>query len=246
MNEYLSEYLSTGFKKINGACNANLFKALVGINIIQQSAEIHGGVAEIGVRFGKSFIGLNNLKNQGEASVAIDLFEDQHLNVNKSGWRPKEEVGQFFENIKEYAAFPEEIDALKADSIDLTSVDACDFVKNFGKIRLFSIDGAHNSEHTFSDMNFARSVLSPGGVVFIDDYYNQDFPGVHEGVAAFMHSSRTLCPFLFFSGRLFLSTFSYHKIYFNRIKAYFQNAHKKCKITDIVMYGYDALSIRNA
>ena len=39
-----------------------------------------------------------------------------------------------------------------------------------------------------SDLRFAEEVLVNGGVVFVDDVFNPEWPGVVEGVAAFLRA----------------------------------------------------------
>jgi hypothetical protein len=45
----------------------------------------NGGCMGIGVHLGKFFILLNQLINAEYKSFAVDIFSDQHLNIDKSG-----------------------------------------------------------------------------------------------------------------------------------------------------------------
>ena len=47
------------------------------------------------------------------------------------------------------------------------------------------IDGLHSAEGTYSDMRLCAEVVVPGGLVALDDYFNQQFPGVSEGALLF-------------------------------------------------------------
>jgi hypothetical protein len=47
------------------------------------------------------------------------------------------------------------------------------------------IDGLHSAEGTYSDMRLCAEVVVPGGLVAVDDYFNQRFPGVSEGALLF-------------------------------------------------------------
>src|SRR4051812_30285673 len=51
----------------------------------QNAANLQGGVAEIGVHHGKSFIALYLGLREGQKAYAIDLFEDQGGNRDRSG-----------------------------------------------------------------------------------------------------------------------------------------------------------------
>ena len=47
------------------------------------------------------------------------------------------------------------------------------------------IDGLHSAEGTYGDMRLCAEVVVPGGLVALDDYFNQRFPGVSEGALSF-------------------------------------------------------------
>ena len=51
-----------------------------------------------------------------------------------------------------------------------------------------------------SDLRFAEEVLVNGGVVFVDDVFNPEWPGVVEGVPAFLRAVPALVPFAFVEG----------------------------------------------
>ena len=52
-----------------------------------------------------------------------------------------------------------------------------------------------------SDLRFAEEVLVNGGVVFVDDVFNPEWPGVVEGVPAFLRAVPALVPFAFVGGQ---------------------------------------------
>jgi hypothetical protein len=58
---------------------------IAALNERQRALDAKGGIAEIGVHHGKLFILLYLLGRPPEKAVAIDLFEDQHFNIDLSG-----------------------------------------------------------------------------------------------------------------------------------------------------------------
>jgi peptide chain release factor 2 len=66
--------------------------------------------AEIGVHHGRLFIPMALARRPGERALAIDVFEDQHLNVDHSG---KGDRARFEENVARTGAAP--IDILKGE-----------------------------------------------------------------------------------------------------------------------------------
>ena len=75
-------------------------RIIVALTERQRSLGIGGGAAEIGVHHGKLFILLYLLCQASEKAVAIDLFEDQHLNIDHSG---SGDLAKFRGNLERHA-----------------------------------------------------------------------------------------------------------------------------------------------
>jgi hypothetical protein len=60
---------------------------------------------------------------------------------------------------------------------------------------LISIDGGHNAEITSHDLNVSEGALANGGVIILDDCFNETWPGVVEGVHEYFASPRSIVPF---------------------------------------------------
>jgi hypothetical protein len=71
-------------------------------------------------------------------------------------------------------------------------------------IRLFSVDGSHTAAMTESDLRLAAAVLEPGGVVILDDYFNEQWPDVSIGANRVI-ADGTLAPFAIAPGKLLLA-----------------------------------------
>jgi hypothetical protein len=50
------------------------------------------------------------------------------------------------------------------------------------------IDGGHSRQETYRDLCLCHEVISPGGLLALDDYFNAEYPGVCEGAVEFMLS----------------------------------------------------------
>ena len=97
---------------------------------------IRGDLAEIGVHHGKSFLALANSVAPGERLFAIDVFEDQHKNIDHSG-RGDRQI--FLNNVNAYApGTPLEI--VQESSLDLPEKGWPP--SHATSIRFFSIDGS--------------------------------------------------------------------------------------------------------
>lgn len=238
MNETFDNYILTGFSNIEGWCNINLLHLAYELHVLQKNAAVSGGAGEIGVHHGKFFIPLALLKSSFK-NIAIDVFSIPYGNVDKSG---KGDYDIFLENIKSYLPCNCEPIIWEGDSLHITCNEVATFTEEYGKLSMFSIDGSHTCEHTFNDLILAEHFLGAGGIIFVDDFYNPDWPGVHEGVAKYFYfHSYKFVPLCFGFQKLILCDLSYHKFYFKQI---YDAVKTKYKIKYVKQYGYDSLSIR--
>ena len=81
-----SLYKHFGHRRVSGYTESQVFEMIEVLDIAQRAREVRGSVVEIGVHHGRLFIGMHLLQHPEEKSVAIDLFDDQELNVDNSGW----------------------------------------------------------------------------------------------------------------------------------------------------------------
>ena len=208
-NQNLNNYLQKGFNSIEGWCEPVLFHTVDLIN----SARINkaGGCCEIGVHHGKLFILLNSIVDPNEKSYAIDVFENQELNIDNSGQGSKT---IFRKNLDLY-------DAHKGTNVEIIQGDSTDSALKLesiikpGSMRIISIDGGHTAEHTINDLNLAIHMLSNQGIVIIDDILNPYWLGVIEGVTHFLKGRPTLLPVALGHNKLYLAKISYRSYYKN-------------------------------
>jgi len=176
------------------------------IGTILDTNGVRGHIVEFGVHHGLFLFLLNALRNEDEKCFAIDVFDYQNLNVDRSG------SGSL-------AAFRSHLDTLmgpqgrffrvvQRDTLSFSTVEATDL---FGKIgvKILSVDAGHTIQHACNDLHLAQEVLVPGGIVALDDYMSPHWPGVTEGFYRFMSAAnRRLKPFMYFQNKLFLTTIS--------------------------------------
>ena len=82
----LQRYLSDGLGQVEGWLDPRSAKVIAALGEYQTAQGIRGAVGEIGVHHGKLLVLLDLIKAKGEISFAVDLFDDQQLNVDQSGW----------------------------------------------------------------------------------------------------------------------------------------------------------------
>jgi hypothetical protein len=83
-------------RTVPGWLNEGAMSAVIALAGWQEENNVHGDVAEIGVHHGKFFILLANLRRWHERAFAIDVFEEQHLNLDNSG---RGDLSAFYENL---------------------------------------------------------------------------------------------------------------------------------------------------
>jgi hypothetical protein len=164
----------------------------------QVALRLSGNVLEIGVHHGRYFLVLATGLTADESAVAIDVFDDQDLNISGSGrgnWL------SFVSNLRRFAPHVR-IQIVKADSTQLNG----DFVHKHVGVRFFSIDGGHDRATACSDLWLADKTVREGAVVALDDIYRPDWSGVTAGLARYFDEGGRLVPFAFIPNKLLLTT----------------------------------------
>ena len=100
MDSRIENYIRRGKFYVDGWLRTEAAQIVVALTERQRSLGVAGGIAEIGVHHGKLFILLYLLGQASEKAVAIDLFEDQHLNVDQSG---SGDLAKFRSNLERHA-----------------------------------------------------------------------------------------------------------------------------------------------
>ena len=197
------------FGSIQGWVGDRIYQIVDFIKIYHEQHDIRGDIAEIGVHHGKLFVIMAAVSRPDETCVAVDVFEDQQLNVDSSGNGSR---AVFEGHLKTH--FPELLDRVKiiaCDSMSITPGTAAAKLSRRG-VRLFSIDGGHTTAHVVNDLSIAQELLVGSGIVMLDDFLGPMWPSVSEGFFKYMSiANRRLAPILVFQNKLFLTTFSEHE-----------------------------------
>lgn len=198
----LRAYVRSGHRKVRGFVTEGAMQLLLAVDVEQRGLNVRGHVAEIGVHQGSSFILLALLRRPGEQALAVDLFDLQEFNVDESG---RGHRALFLANVARHAGSTEGIHLIEADSTRLASSDLMEPAG--GQFRLFHVDGGHTQQIARHDVETAVGALAEGGVVVVDDYFHELWPGVSDGVRAFLaaHPEAELAPFAIGGGKVFFA-----------------------------------------
>lgn len=183
----MDERVEGWFARIDGLLMATCLS-------IQREEHIAGAIAEIGVHHGKSFLALA-CAAPDEIFYAVDVFERQDLNIDRSGRGDKE---IFLANCKLFAP-DASVSILAMSSIELRGRER----ELMSPLRFLSIDGGHTRDITLNDLEIADAILVDGGMCCIDDVLHPEWTGVISGIFAFMERSETLVPFALTPNKLY-------------------------------------------
>ncbi|KAJ0337000.1 hypothetical protein COL154_014328, partial [Colletotrichum chrysophilum] len=160
------------------ALDALVFAALLRC---QGERGLKGGLVDVGVFFGRSYLLLRHMAALDENVLAIDLFDDPAPLSGKSG-----QFKRFLDHGKRLGLSVDERLVIAADS---STVRAADILKKVGDVRFFAVDGGHRFLEVASDARLARECLLPHGIIAFDDTFNPRWPDVTVAVAAFIEEN---------------------------------------------------------
>jgi len=204
----LEYFNSNVYSRVEGWLGDRMWQIINVIGTILDTNGVHGNIAEFGVHHGLFLFLLNILRNENEVCFAIDVFDEQSLNVDCSG---RGSLSVFLSHVETLMA--SERYSFRVVQRDTMSFSTAEVVDLFGKngVKFFSVDAGHTIQNACNDLALVQEVLAPGGIVALDDYMSVHWPGVTEGFYRFMSfQNRRLKPFLYFQNKLFLTTASEH------------------------------------
>lgn len=237
----VTDYLQGPFDQVQGWCRPELWHVLQPLAERMIATGVTGPVAEIGVFHGKFFIGLVKTMGAAAGNHAIDVFDQQQFNKDGAG---RGDLTIFENNLRRCGVPASSYEVLQADSTSLTPEAVAQLRRSSGGFSMFSIDGCHTVEHTVNDLRIAMEVTRPGGLIFVDDYYNPFWPGVQEAVARlYLGAPPTWLPLVYSCNKLILCGASHHDIYLEAVAQFVGRAHPSSRMKQVKRFGYPSLTV---
>jgi predicted O-methyltransferase YrrM len=144
----------------------------------QERLEPPGDLVELGSYLGKSAILIGGHLREGETFTVCDLFDStpaDAANQRENNFSYSTLTRQGFE--ANYLAFHEQLPVVIQDTTDQITKhvepQSCRFVH---------VDASHLWEHVHGDIEAARVLLRPNGLIVCDDYRSAHTPGVAAAV----------------------------------------------------------------
>ncbi len=226
--DHLDRYRLDGFDQVDGWVQPGIFdciRVLAECGINQT-----GGITEIGVHHGKFFMMLNAVVDDPlHRSFAIDVFDNQHLNIDHSG---KGNFQIFNDNLRKYDKFS----GINTVAIPMDSTAYNGSIPPRSQ-RFVSIDGGHTVEHTINDLKLSEELVANEGVVILDDIFHPHWVGVTEGYIKYSMTHPVLIPFAMGYGKLFLAKLSFVDFYKDLFANKFGSKYQKFCTHQVVMLG---------
>lgn len=202
----INDYLKYGHK-VHGWLDQYSAVFISELSQFQRQNGISGAVGEIGVHMGRLFILLKLTAKDNEKCFALDVFGEQQLNIDNSGFGDRD---TFLRNVRHWTG-DADITTIQSSSLD---VKPADIIEAVGQCRLVSIDGGHTEEIAYNDLQLIETVLTERGVVILDDFFNQSWPGVAAGAAKYLLNPLTKNrPFSISPNKVYLAAPAYHEFY---------------------------------
>jgi hypothetical protein len=218
-----ADYLRSGLSSVEGFCESATALYLSGLEVAQRGLGVSGDVCEIGVHHGKSFFCLALGLPPGDRAVAVDVFEDQAANVDRSGRGDRETFEKH-----QFRLGCGEVEVLAVSSLLL---EATGFLEAGPRFRMFSIDGGHTAAVTHNDLRVAERTVVPGGLVAVDDLLNPHWLGVVTGLFDYWFSGGSLVPAVLVPNKLLLTTSEQEaRRYRDLMRERFRAANTKCNV----------------
>jgi len=197
------------YNKVEGWNERIIIDLIKSVTQIQHSLGLFGSVLEIGVHNGQLLAAIAGQALDNETVVALDLFDSQNENYDRSGGLSKQKFVEFLESVRIPQA---SMVLIASNSLDITA-------RNFTQLaiprfRMISVDGGHSFETTVHDLNLASCIIMDGGVIVVDDYLNAEWEGVTEAVIHVASTLKNLVPFLYGHNKIWFTTPSHSNTYY--------------------------------
>jgi hypothetical protein len=238
-HDAVKAYLNGPFQQIGGWCSPWLWQLITPIAEHQARLGVTNPIAEIGVYHGKFFLGLAITKGAKADNHAIDVFDLQQFNLDGAG---AGDMQKFTSNIERAGLGSGAVTMVRADSMAIEAPTIEAIRQASGGFSFFSVDGCHMAEHTMNDIRIAMQLTVPEGIIFVDDYTNFDWPGVHEGVARLYITDRPrFVPLAIVHNKLLLCHISMHATWLKLVEQALAR-HKGARQKQVNLYGYPAFN----
>ena len=237
------DYLDGPFEEIEGWCDPYLWQAVIPLHAAQRALGAAGPVAEIGVHHGKLLIGLMKATGSAAGNLAIDLFDMQGFNLDKSGEGNLERLQA---NLAHCGYGADAVRFERADSLALGAIDLPRLRgEGHGGFAFVSVDGGHMVEHAMHDIRLAMELAMAPGIILIDDFFAPQWPGVTEAIARLYLGDRPpFVPLLAGYNKLLLCHLSHRQHFWDALIGHIRDRLPPVDAKIVMLFGHRTIAIQ--
>lgn len=166
--------------------------------LLSTTQQMGGDLAELGVLYGASAVLIGESLQQGETFTVIDLFEDgaeddANAAENSDSYPGLSQAGFEANYERLHGTLPVVVKNFSERIVEHAS---------HGTHRFVHVDASHLFEHVAKDLDAARLLLAPDGILVLDDIRQEHTPGVAAAAWQAVTGSG-LRPFAITAGKLY-------------------------------------------
>jgi predicted O-methyltransferase YrrM len=176
------QYIHGPYPTVVGMSSQFAAAICCGLLRIQSEAGVKGPVVEVGAFEGRFFIALAKSLQPGEVALGIDLFD----------WPNPEVQDRFVANCDRHGVPPDRRIVWKTDSRTMTPAD---ILAKLGGVRprFIHVDGEHSRAALTADLERATAVISPEGIIVLDDMLHPGYPTLMVAVHEYLERHPEMC-----------------------------------------------------
>jgi hypothetical protein len=181
----VDRYLDTGYETVAGMSSRFAAALCGGLMRIQSEMGVTGPVVEFGTFEGRFFIALCYALAPGEMALGIDRFD----------WPNPQVIDRFEANCLKHGVPPERRITWKADTHTVRPEELSAKLGG-ARPRFMHIDSEHSRAGLTKELELATAVLSPAGVMVLDDMLHPGYPTLMVAVHDYLErhpGMRVLC-----------------------------------------------------
>ncbi|MGA9866021.1 MAG: class I SAM-dependent methyltransferase [Acetobacteraceae bacterium] len=205
-----ADFISRHFEAVHGWLDGHAVHTTGMLLNAQASLGVTGCNVEIGVYRGKYFGAIVGMSPNRDA-FGLDVWL----------YNQRNEAEAFLTSVSSQT----KISLFQANTHDISAEQFSAMLEG-QRIAFASIDGAHTRIGVMHDLELTESVLSPGGIIAVDDFLSAGCIGVTEGTIEAVKSTG-LEPVCFSKNKLYLTTPSWAELYIHHLQMWLQHGQGK-------------------
>lgn len=198
--------------------------------ILNEIQQITGDICEIGVAYGKSAIMISQFKGNSKFYL-YDIFSEKDRIIAENNIKK-------FGNASNLEWRLEDTTKIKLDELKFDT-----------ELRFLHIDGCHEHSAVLNDLLLFSSKMSDKGIIAVDDFQDQEYPGVNSAVFQFCLSDENKEKWIVFAigdNKAYMCKQKHQEIYQTRLVDYVVKSQNNYNVPFKMIMGLREILYNNA